>query len=121
VRHPGPSARDLVTRVAVEVRQTRPYYSPSHNLMTLAAIVVLYGAALLGFVLGIRIPLVRLIGLIVLAHLAVIAATIADYDGRFGRHYFGLLAVLGGYGLVTVVARGVARTRSRGRSAPAAA
>jgi hypothetical protein len=103
-RHPGDSARVLATRVVVEVRQTRPYYSTSHNLLTLAVIVVLYGTALLGAVVGRRVPLVWLIGLIVLAHLALIALTIADYDGRFGRHYFGLLAVLGGYGLATVLA-----------------
>jgi hypothetical protein len=120
-RHPGDSARVLVTRVAVEARQTRPYYSPGHNLLTLAVIAVLYGGALIGAVAGRRAPLVWLMLLIVLAHLLVIALTIADYDGRFGRHYFGPLAVLAGLGWTAFFGRLFAGVRTRAPSAPARA
>ena len=51
----------------------------------------------------------------------MIALTIADFDGRFGRHYFGLLAVLAGAGYATAAARlGIGRRR-RVRSAAIAA
>jgi len=51
----------------------------------------------------------------------VIALTIADFDGRFGRHYFGLLAVLAGAGYASATAHlGMGRPR-RVRSAAIAA
>lgn len=108
-RHPLAAARVFAARVWVEARQTRPYYSTSHNAVTLAFVVVLYGGALAGFVTGRDQRLIRLIGLIVLAHLAMIAVTSADYDGRYGRHVFGLLAVVCGYGLARTLAPAAAR------------
>jgi hypothetical protein len=114
VRHPVDTARVLGARAVVEARQTRSYYSRGHNLITLAGVLLLWAGAAIGAVVYRREPLVWLIGLIVLAHLALIALTIADFDGRFGRHYFGLLAVVAGAGYAALIAR-------RARPRPAAA
>lgn len=119
-RHPGDSTRVFAARIWTEVRQTRPYYAAAHNLVIAAWILVLYAGAAIGFVVGRREHVVWLIVLIVLAHFAVIAVTSADYDGRYGRHYFPLLAVVCGYGLATARARLSARRRGPRTTAAAA-
>jgi hypothetical protein len=108
-RHPGASLALGARRVAVEFAHIRPYYRPSHNLLIAAVLLPLYALASVGVVATWRHPLTHWLLALVAAHLLVVAATLADHDGRFLLHVLGPIAVLAGAGFATLARRGKPR------------
>lgn len=92
-------------RVAIELGQVRPYYSTAHNAVIAVVLVPLYVLAAIGVPRALGSRTGRVIVVAVAAHLAFIAATFADYDGRFMTYVLPLVAVLSGAGAVSVLAR----------------
>lgn len=93
-RHPGACARVSAARVVVEVGHVRPYYSTAHNIVIVATIWPVYLLAGVALVRRRRQPLVWLLAAVVVAHLGLVAATWADYDGRFLVHILPVVVVL---------------------------
>lgn len=83
LRHPIATARLAATRVIVEVAHVRPFYSRTHNLVAIVWLGATYVCAIVGFMRVRRQPLAHAIALIVGLHVLFIAATFADWDGRF--------------------------------------
>jgi hypothetical protein len=95
--------------VAVEFAHIRPHYRPCHNLLIAAVLLPLYALASVGVVATWRHPLTHWLLALVAAHLLVVAATLADHDGRFLLHVLGPIAVLAGAGFATLARRGKPR------------
>ncbi|MBW3570074.1 MAG: glycosyltransferase family 39 protein [Gemmatimonadetes bacterium] len=94
LRHPIATARLAAERLGTEMVHTRPFYSPAHNAVVLAVLLPLYALAVLGLARVSREPLALLLLAIIVAHGAVIAATFADWDGRFLLYVLHLVGVL---------------------------
>jgi hypothetical protein len=119
-RHPGPVLRLAARRVLVELAHVRPYYRPHHNALIVATLLPLYALAAVGIGATWRHPLTRLLVALVAAHLGLVAATLADYDGRFLVHVLGPLGALAGAGLARIAdgrARGAGPHAVPGESA----
>lgn len=115
-RHPGPVLRLGARRVAVELAHVRPYYRLRHNVLIVATLLPLYALAAVGVAATWRHPLTRLLVAILAGHLGLVAATLADYDGRFLLHVLGPLGVLAGAGVARLL-----RGRARNADGPAGA
>lgn len=85
-------------RVATEMAHVRPYYSTLHNAGIVLFLVPLYSLALVGAWGHRRQPLLWLLVLTAGTHMLIIAATFADYDGRFLLYSVPALTVLAGCG-----------------------
>jgi 4-amino-4-deoxy-L-arabinose transferase-like glycosyltransferase len=83
LRHPWPSARLAVGRVALELLHARPFYSATHNALVVIAVLMLYPLAVLGYLRLKSAPLARLMSAIIGSHMLIVALTFADWDGRF--------------------------------------
>ena len=81
--HPVATTRLALTRVVVELSHARPFYSRAHNVAVVLLLSVTYVCAAIGFVRIRRQPLAQLIALTIALHLVFVAATFADWDGRF--------------------------------------
>jgi 4-amino-4-deoxy-L-arabinose transferase-like glycosyltransferase len=102
-RHPFASLRLGATRVVIELIHARPFFSFRHNALLLLSLPVIYLLALAGLRLSINRSAARLIVLTVIAHLAVVAATYADWDGRFLLHVLPLICLLSSCALASLV------------------
>lgn len=103
--HPVATMRLVVARVGIQLAHVRSYYPPTVNGARFLAAVGLYVLAVMGLARVGRRPVTALVGLAVVAHLAVVAATFADHEGRFLVHLVPLISVLSGVGLTEVGAR----------------
>jgi 4-amino-4-deoxy-L-arabinose transferase-like glycosyltransferase len=103
--HPVASVRLFLTRIGVEVLHARPFYSTAHNLIVVLFYLPLYGLAVAGYRSSSRRSEVRLLAAAVLAHLAVVGLTFADWDGRFLLHVVPLVTVLAGGGAAALAHR----------------
>ncbi|HEY6190424.1 MAG TPA: glycosyltransferase family 39 protein [Pyrinomonadaceae bacterium] len=103
-RHPLASLRLCATRVAIELVHARPFFSFKHNALLLATLPVIYLLALMGLKLNRNRALTRLIVLTITAHLAVVAATYADWDGRFLLYALPLICLLSSCALASLIA-----------------
>jgi hypothetical protein len=92
-------------RVLAELAHVRHFYSWRHNLAIAVLLVPLYGLALVGFKRHLDQPLAWLLAAVVSVHLALVALTIADWDGRLLIHVLPEIGVLSSAGLVVVAAR----------------
>jgi len=99
LRHPMATARLAATRVGVELWHARRFYSRGHNAVVVCFLGIIYALALAGFVRVWRQPLARLLIAIVAAHLLMVAATFADWDGRFLLFVLPLIGVFAAAGL----------------------
>jgi 4-amino-4-deoxy-L-arabinose transferase-like glycosyltransferase len=104
-RHPIASLRLCATRVAIELVHARPFFSFKHNALLLATLPVIYLLALVGLKLNRNRALARLIVLTIIAHLAVVAATYADWDGRFLLYVLPLVCLLSSCALASLIAK----------------
>jgi Dolichyl-phosphate-mannose-protein mannosyltransferase len=105
VRHPVASLRLGATRIAIELIHVRPFFSSTHNALVLATLPVIYLLALAGLGLSRNRSLTRLILLTITGHLAVVAATYADWDGRFLLYVLPLICLLSSCALASLVAK----------------
>lgn len=112
VAHPVDALRLALARVGAEAIHARPTYGTARNAVLATWAVVMWTLGLVGLVVRWRDPLVRLSAALVFAHLAVVAVTFADPDGRFLIHVLAPLAVLAAIGSVAI-GRAVARLVSR--------
>ena len=84
----------------------RPYYRPSHNLLIAAVLLPLYTMTAVGVAATWWHPLTQWLLALIGVHLILVAASLADYDGRFLLHVLGPIAVLAGAGFATLAGRG---------------
>jgi hypothetical protein len=98
-RHPGLTLELGARRVAVEVAHVRPYYRTRHNVLIVAVLLPLYALAAIGTVATWRHPLTHLVLGVIVAHLLLVAVSLADYDGRFLLHVLGPIAILAAAGV----------------------
>jgi hypothetical protein len=116
-REPFATARVGLARVGVELRHTRSFYSTAHNALALLYLIPIYAMAALGLLVAWRHPLIRLLAVVVAAHLFVISLVAADYDGRFLLHFLALIGVIAVPGGVWVAGH-VIRSMPTRRAAP---
>lgn len=100
MRHPWATGRLAATRVAVELAHVRPFYSTAHNALVLAMLAFTYPLSVAALVRYRRDPVARLMAAVIGSDLLVVAATFADWDGRFLSHTFPLIGVFAGCGFV---------------------
>jgi hypothetical protein len=98
-RHPGLTLELGARRVVVEVAHVRPYYQTRHNVLIVAVLLPLYALAAIGIVATWRHPLTHLVLGVIVAHLLLVAVSLADYDGRFLLHVWGPIAILAAAGV----------------------
>ncbi len=94
IQHPVATLRLAAWRVATALAHARPYHSPVRNALSLAYLLPVYGFALVAAVSRRREPLVCLVGLMIGSQLLLIAATFADWDGRFLLYFLPLIQLL---------------------------
>ena len=102
-RHPVESTRLALARVMRSLTAVRPYFSALHNWAIIAYLTPVYILAILGSARVWRQPLFGLTATVVVAHLAIVAATFADYDGRFLLYVLPLITALAGVGVSQVL------------------
>lgn len=83
LRHPWPSMKLAVARVAAELLHARPFYSLLHNVLVVIFGLIVYPLAVLGVLRLKRTPLAQLMSAIIGSHMLFVALTFADWDGRF--------------------------------------
>lgn len=99
MQHPVESAHLGLARVMRSFIGVRPYFSSLHNWAIIAYLAPVYGLAILGSIRVWRHPLLGLTATVVVAHMAIVAATFADYDGRFLLYVLPLITALAGVGV----------------------
>jgi 4-amino-4-deoxy-L-arabinose transferase-like glycosyltransferase len=118
-RHPFASLRLGATRVAIELIHARPFFSFKHNALLFVSLPVIYLLALVGLRLSRNRSLMRLVVLTIVAHLAVVAATYADWDGRFLLYVLPLICLLSSCTLASLVAKRARALSSKDLEEPA--
>jgi 4-amino-4-deoxy-L-arabinose transferase-like glycosyltransferase len=118
-RHPFASLRLGATRVAIELIHARPFFSFKHNALLLLSLPVIYLLALVGLRLSRNRSLVRLVVLTIVAHLAVVAATYADWDGRFLLYVLPLICLLSSCALASLTTKRARALSSKDMEEPA--
>ena len=103
--YPIATAALMMERVAWEMAKVRPYFSLQHNLYILAYLVPIYLLVAAGVWALFRSPLTYFILGIFGLHMALVAVTFADWDGRFLLYSWPLLCVLAGSGLTLMFRR----------------
>jgi hypothetical protein len=96
--HPLAVAKLAGARVAVEIVHARPFYSLRHNAVIAVYLTCLYGFAAWGAVQFWRKGADKLVAIIA-AHLLLIAATWADWDGRFLVYLLPVITLLAACGI----------------------
>ncbi len=96
VRHPIASIMVMAARVAAELAHVRPVYSNAHNVAALMVVLPLYATAILGARDTRRPDVAAWIGVIIVAHLATVAVTVADWDGRYLLYVLPLIGLFSG-------------------------
>jgi hypothetical protein len=102
-QHPVESARLALARVVRSLTAARPYFSTIHNWAIIAYLTPVYMLAILGSSRVWRQPLFGLTAAVVVAHMAIVAATFADYDGRFLLYVLPLMITLAGVGVSQIM------------------
>jgi hypothetical protein len=98
LRHPWATTKLAAARVGIELAHARPFYSRAHNVVVLGMLALIYPFVALGFARHVDQPLAWLIAAVVVSDFLVVAATFADWDGRFLLHTFPLMLVLASAG-----------------------
>jgi hypothetical protein len=101
-RHPASAIRLCALRVWTEVAHTRPFNSPLHNLLCLA-LWPLYAALALALARRRSEAMPWLLLAIVGAHLAIVAISYADWDGRFLVYVLPCILPLGAAGFASLL------------------
>jgi hypothetical protein len=96
LRHPFASFKVMAARVAAELAHVRPVYSTAHNLAALIMVLPLYATAILGIRYTRRPDIAAWIGAVIIAHLAIVAVTVADWDGRYLLYVLPLIGLFSG-------------------------
>jgi hypothetical protein len=94
-----------VNRVAAEIAHVRGHYSTAHNAAVVALLAVVYPLAIAGFARRRRRPLSLLMLAVVAGHIAIVAVTFYDYDGRYLLYVFPLIVVFASCGVSDLVQR----------------
>jgi hypothetical protein len=102
VRHPVAYGQLALARVGAELAHVRPFHSTRHNVIALLALLPLYGLAVVGGLRARDRAIARLLVAVVVAHLAIVAVTFADWDGRFLSHVLPLVIALAASGLAVL-------------------
>ena len=97
-------------RVFKELTHVQPTFSRRHVVMVFAMLAVVYPLAVIGLVRSREQPLARLLAAIVAGHLAIVAITFSDHDGRYLLYFFSLLLVYAASAAVSVRRKGAALT-----------
>lgn len=96
--YPSSTAELAVRRVIRSLISIRPYFSAVHNLAIVLYLLPVYLMALV----GLRLALLRSLGLLMASvfavHMIVVAGTFADYDGRFLLHVLPIVLAMAGVG-----------------------
>ncbi len=92
-------------RLLMELAHVRPQYSFRHNAIIVAVLAVTYPLAVAGFIRERRQPLSRWMLAVIAGHMAVVALTFADRDGRYLLYVFPLILVFAGCGAAALLAR----------------
>ena len=109
LRHPWATTKLAAARVGIELAHARPFYSTAHNVVVLGMLALIYPLVVLGFARHADQPLMWLMAAIVISDFLVVAATFADWDGRFLLHTFPLMAVCAASGATGHRTSGMAR------------
>ena len=109
IDHPVATTQLVVARPLRSLVGVRPYYSTLHNAWLIAYLVPVYAFASVGAWVARCQPLTRLLLATAGAHLALIAATFADDNGRFLQHLLPMLLVLAGVGFAALLDRVIRR------------
>ena len=116
-RHRGDCARLFSLRVVVELAYVRPYYSSIHNWAIALSLPAMYLLALIGFYEMRKEFFAWLALLLMSVHFLSVAATWADYNGRFLIYVFPLITLFGAIGLFAVIQKARSHIQWRNRSA----
>ena len=101
--HPVDMARLGLTRVWWEMKQVRPWYSRSLNAFTAISMSGLYAFSAIGAWVNRRSSLVIIVACVTAPFAAVIAATWAIWEGRFGWWFLVLWIIVAGTGFQSVL------------------
>jgi hypothetical protein len=104
IENPIPNLKIGTLRVFWELKQVRPWYSPSLNLFLYLTMGAFYIFSLFGLIQIWREPMVRAIAMLTLPLVLLIAITWAIWEGRFGWWFMVTWIPLFGIG-VAVLAR----------------
>ena len=99
VRHPVATIRLAAARVGVELLHARRFYSAAHNAAIVVALGATYLLAIVGFLKLRDRPLGWLLAGIAALHFLMVAATFADWDGRFLLYVLPLVTLFAAAGL----------------------
>jgi 4-amino-4-deoxy-L-arabinose transferase-like glycosyltransferase len=102
LRHPVAYMRLALARVGAEIAHVRPFHSTRHNTVIVLALIPVYGLGLAGTLRARDRSLARLIVAVIAGHLAIVAVTFADWDGRFLSHVLPLVTALAAAGVAAV-------------------
>jgi hypothetical protein len=100
-----------VLRIYWELRQTRPWYSPSLNLFLTIKMISFYVFSAIGLMHVFSKPLVKAIAVMTLPSAVLIALTWAIWEGRFGWWFLVTWIPLFGIGLSKVVEKALIRVK----------
>ncbi len=95
--HPIATAELMLKRVFWELVKVRPYYSTLHNIVIAVVLIPVYWLAVLGMV-RCRSTLFHLMLAVFVLHMALVAITFADWDGRFFMHAYPTLVLMAAWG-----------------------
>lgn len=109
LRHPIASARLALIRVGAELYHARPSFDARRNLWIFCFYLPLYILAAIGFARARHEALARLAAAVVVAHLALVALTFADNDGRFLLYCVPSLSLFAGGGAAELLSRARAK------------
>jgi len=99
IAYPAQTAYLMSKRVLWELAKVRPYYSSVHNIYILVFMIPIYVLMTLACLLC-RSRLMYLLMATFSLHLALVAITFSDWDGRFLMHVYPVMAMLAGLGFV---------------------
>jgi len=105
VRHPLATSRLAASRIGLELLHARRFYSTAHNAAVVVTLGPTYVLAVLGFLRLRDRPLAWLLAGIAGLHFLMVAATFADWDGRFLLYVLPLLDLFAAAGLLVVTNR----------------
>jgi 4-amino-4-deoxy-L-arabinose transferase-like glycosyltransferase len=103
--HPGVTARLAGARVGWELAHARRRYSVGHKVAIAIWLPLLYAFAIAGFARARRHPVAVLAALLTALQLGLVAASFADYDGRYLLYFLPLLGVVSAYGFAGALER----------------
>lgn len=103
LKHPVAVMELMAARVAVHLLHVRPFYSTAHNAIILVWLLPIYAFATTGFMALRRSALANLCAAVIATQTLVVAATHADWDGRYLAHMLALIYPFAGRGIAVAV------------------